>query len=270
MFHLRLLALLLALLPFHYSSSLEDDVLVQEVFELYAPKSDITEEIVLELASPNVLSLQGELSKDLPESQYNFDLTLDQVGQTFEDVTHDAFLAIQKGHYEAADILYRKALKLDPENADILFAIGYTNQKLGKNQIAKKFYREVLQNDQYYVRAFKNFFTIISTEDPVHAITKLQEMAKVNPFHPVIIAELSHVYHRVGNSQLALKYILKALELEPHNGEHHCDAGILYEEMKDYETAKYYYSESLKRLRPDSECDREAVKEKILYLKHNL
>ena len=255
------------LLCWSSSFALEDKALVEEVFDLYTPKKGDNEDIVLELASPSLLNLQSEGAENFPPSQHSFDLTLDQVGQSFEDIVNDAYLAAYKGHYEAADVLYRKAWKLDPENADILFAIGYTNQRLGNNQIAKQFYREVLKHDQYYVKAFRNFFIIISKEDPSFAIAKLSEMVEANPLHPVILSELSHVYDQVGNMQLALKYILKALEVDPENAGFHCDAGILYEDMKDYETAKYHYSEALKYLSDEPECDKEVLKSKILFLK---
>src|SRR3989344_5399770 len=64
--------------------------------------------------------------------------------------------------WEEALKLNKKILKVEPQNVDALARLARVNMELGKFNLAKKFYSEVLQYDPYNPIAIKNLKIIKS------------------------------------------------------------------------------------------------------------
>lgn len=253
-----------------------NEVTEDEIFQLYKPDYQDEEPIILDFGTDLVkidanTTISDERSiKDLRKQNIDIDLTIEQEPEidAFEELVNDGLLALNKGHYEAADVLYRKALKFDPDNNDIFFAIGYANQMMGKNNIAKDYYKKVLKNDKFYEKAFQNYFTILAYENPSFTIKKLREMVQTNPYHPVILSQLGSTYFSINNMQLALRYFLRALQMDPDNAHYNYKTAIIYEQLKDFETASEFYNNTLKYMDDvdDIELNRQDIIERIRYL----
>lgn len=192
----------------------------------------------------------------------------DAMAVTLDDLLRDAGLALSSGHFESADILYRKALVGNETNTDILYAIGLANQKMHNYLVAKEFYRRVLVLDPNHNDAFKNFFRILSLENVSYAKDKLLSIAKNNE-RPVVFSELALIYNNEGDLQLALKYAKKALDLAPQDAEYNYNMAVIYDKLKDYETAIFFYNRVLKFYEGEGVIDRDAIMERIMFLNHN-
>lgn len=278
-FLVKFIFLLIASVSFSLKCSAQE-AKEEEIFNLYTPDYQNEEPIVLDFGADLVkitsdVTTTGSNKRDLDDlKSRKIDITIedttphDQGIETFEEFVNDGLLALSKGHYEAADILYRKALKFDSQNNDIFFAIGYANQMMDNNEIAKDFYKRILKTDKYYVKAFQNFFSILAHENPSYTIQKLKEMAQNNPYHPVILSQLGATYFKVNNLQLALKYYLRALQMDPQNAQYNYNTAIIYEQLKDYEFAIQYYENTLKHMDDYENADlsRVEIAERIRYL----
>lgn len=247
------------------------EVKEDEIFNLYKPDFVNEEEVIILDFTPDLVQITPEFSEAKGVESLTsptIDINVEQERPTpevvtFEDLTSDGLLALKKGHYEAADVLYRKALELEPENTDVLFAIGYANQMMDKNNVAKEFYKKILKVDKYYVKAFQNFFAILVKENPSYAIQKLKEMVQANPYHPVILSQLGAVYFHINDLQLALRYYLRAIQMDPDNAGYFYNIAVIYEQLKDYETAIQYYEKTLHYIDENSAFNRLEILEKI-------
>lgn len=73
-----------------------------------------------------------------------------------------AIEAALESNWEAALKLNKKILKVEPQNVDALARLARANMELGKSNLAKKFYTEVLKYDPYNPIALKNLKIIKS------------------------------------------------------------------------------------------------------------
>lgn len=78
------------------------------------------------------------------------------------NVSQAAIEAALSSNWEAALKLNKKILKTEPQNIDALARLARANMELGKRNLARKFYNEVLKYDPYNPIALKNLKIIKS------------------------------------------------------------------------------------------------------------
>lgn len=78
------------------------------------------------------------------------------------NLSHQAIDAALNANWIEALKLNKKILKMEPQNVDALSRLARANMELGKYNLAKKFYNEVLKNDPYNPIATKNLKIIKS------------------------------------------------------------------------------------------------------------
>src|SRR3990167_7858363 len=74
----------------------------------------------------------------------------------FSSLYHKAIDAALDSRWEEAVKINRKIMKLDPQNVDALNRQAKAYMELGKSNLAKKYYSEVLKVDPYNPIALKN------------------------------------------------------------------------------------------------------------------
>lgn len=78
------------------------------------------------------------------------------------NLSQQAIEAALESNWGAALKLNKKILKVEPQNVDALARLARVNMELGKSNLAKKFYTEVLKYDPYNSIALKNLKIIKS------------------------------------------------------------------------------------------------------------
>ena len=95
--------------------------------------------------------------------------------------------------------------------------IGQAHDELGKHEIAKQFYHNLID-----------------------------DLLKTSKDSPDSLNTIGGAYIRLGDYEKGLKYSKKALKFEPQSEHHLHNVGWAYMEMKEYEKAIKYYEQSLK------------------------
>lgn len=124
------------------------------------------------------------------------------------NLNHQAIEAALSSNWDQALKLNKKILKVEPQNVDALARLARVNMELGKSNLAKKFYSEVLKYDPYNPIAIKNLKIIKSfksngAENHINGHSKLspslflQEPGKTKIVSLLKVAEpqkLSHIF----------------------------------------------------------------------------
>ncbi len=134
-------------------------------------------------------------------------------------------------NYEKAEMLYKNALKIDPSFAQILkrLTVVYLLQDNTKDALTYINMVDEVERDVDYFLLKSECFTIDKKYN--EAINILQEGLKSNPTNTHILSMIASLYEETGQKKEALKYIEKAIEIEPNNHIYQNFLGFLYAEM---------------------------------------
>lgn len=227
--------------------------------------------IVIKYDSP-----KKSLPKSLNEagSFANFDLKIQTLdGNTdINSLIHTAYRASTSGQSEAALTIYKEALKQDEQNQNILFGLASIYHKLGQFTEAKLYYKKLLTMNPDYSKALNNYLLLLSEESPMEALNELKKMETENPDYSPIIAQIGMIYARMGEYDLAEKYLRKALLLSPEVVNYRYNLAVIYDQMKRYKEAVNLYQqlidmESTGHALPQS---REAIRDRLMNVRSKI
>lgn len=118
----------------------------------------------------------------------------------------------QAGHLVQAEALYRKALKITPDNADVIHLLGVLNQQVGK---------------------------------PAEAIKLIQRAALINPGNPYYLCSLAEAYLASNNHDKAIESYQQALSMNPQLVDAHNNLGVLLMQRQSDEVADKHFRQAL-------------------------
>lgn len=116
-----------------------------------------------------------------------------------------ASIYLNKGQYQKAIDLYKKALNINPDSPQTWYKLGRTYIELKDYQKAIDCYRQVL---------------------------------KIDPGSIIVLNDLGWVYEVTGDYQKSIEYFLKYLKYNPDDPEIYFKLGIVYLEAKNSPEAK--------------------------------
>lgn len=156
-----------------------------------------------------------------------------------------AYEALSLGYDEVAINTYKDILKLEPENKLAMFglATSYHNNKQYKQ--AMEMYEKILHKHPDYKEAFNNFVLLLSQEHPSKAIVELKKLEKSHPNFAPILAQIGVINHKIGNNQQAVKYLAKALRIEPNNVVYRYNLAVALDNLGDKDSARKLYRQVL-------------------------
>lgn len=117
-----------------------------------------------------------------------------------------------KDDYKVALAYYNNALRVLPDNPEILYAIGLLNQEEGKGEEAKTAYREILEIDKQNEDAFYN---------------------------------LGYIYLQEDSFEMAKKHFGMAIAVSPASARSYYMRGYCAEQMEDFSRAKKDFEQAL-------------------------
>lgn len=176
----------------------------------------------------------------------NVSLSKEEKEEKQEDILLQAYKSAMLGQFEASLFLYKKALKNDPKNVDILFGLGSLYQKLNQYDEAKAAYKEIFAIDPKYQKAVQNYISMIALESPSNALKELAILEKANPEFSPVQAQIGMVLAGIGDYVNAEKYLKRAIELSPEIVNYRYNLAVVYDHLNSYENAIILYNQTLK------------------------
>jgi Flp pilus assembly protein TadD/Tol biopolymer transport system component len=119
------------------------------------------------------------------------------------------------GNYDGAVRIYRRALQIEPDNVELLNALGFSLFQQGKSQEAVVELEKALEVDPKHWKAHNNMaLASIDLGELELAEAHYRESLAIEP-QPAIYNDLGFVLERMGLSEDAIAAYRKALELDP-------------------------------------------------------
>ena len=123
------------------------------------------------------------------------------------------------GELETAISFYEKAISIKSEYVDAHYNLGSANHKLGRLDSAVTSYKKVVAISPNYAKTHNNkilsviyFFSKQLIPD---AIDVLEELIKYSPYDALLFNMTGGCYASQGETDLAIKFYEKALDLKP-------------------------------------------------------
>jgi tetratricopeptide (TPR) repeat protein len=202
----------------------------------------------------NITPTTPEAAKDKKEGKVNFnqngytytmsEVEPEKMDEEIHDITRlvsQAYRALDLGQTEAAKEYFKKALKKEPANVDALFGLGAIYQQEDQMTEAKALYGEALDIEPNNVDLLNNYLVLLGKESPDEAIKELEKLEKINKQMPLIPMQIGLIYADQKNYKKAIKFINRAIMLDPENVMNMYNAAIVLDKMGDYDQAVSYY-----------------------------
>ena len=153
---------------------------------------------------------------------------------------------VEKGEYQAADSLYRFAIKIDSLNPRLYSDLGYFYSFQGNSELAEENYLKAVKlNPENYVSIYELAAFYYSENRFDDAIREMKNALKLAPGHLTILYGLGTCYFGIGNIDEALKTFKTINEIDSTQSHILQNIGSCYLYKGDYESASRYYTRAL-------------------------
>lgn len=154
-----------------------------------------------------------------------------------------AYNSLMGGETEVAVRIYKDILNVDPTNEEALFGLAATYHRTGQTDNARPLYGRLLKQNPAHREALNNFLMLVSNEAPQEALNELSNLEQRYPTFSPIPAQMSILYERLGQPEVARSKILRAIELSPENWVYKYNLAIMLDRQGEYAGASDIYKE---------------------------
>jgi len=154
------------------------------------------------------------------------------------------------GYLEQAEAYFRLAEKQDPDGADALYGLGsvYLNQQ--KNKEAREYLQRAVQSQANYPgmmpNAWNNLGIVAAREGNTdEAIEYFLKALELNPEHVVALGNLGSAYRQKEDWENARIVLERALRVNPDDAEANFSLGMLYAQCNDLARGYEYLQKAL-------------------------
>lgn len=156
----------------------------------------------------------------------------------------------RQGQLDAAELLYRQALRSNPRQIDALHFLGVLTSQRGRHQDAAELIRRALAIDPRYADAWNNLGNVLAGMDRWdEAATAYQRTIELAPGNPSAHCNLGVMLLRSSRNAEAAVAFRQAIALAPELVEAHFNLGKALVAGQEYEAAIAAYRETI-RLQP--------------------
>ncbi len=154
-------------------------------------------------------------------------------------VSQIAFENHRQGNLEQAEYFYKKVLKKQPDNPDVLHMLGVLFFQLANYDLAIKYIRKALQfRPSDIAPAHYNLgCALVAKGQFDEAITQYHKAIELNPFFAAAYNNLGRALQEKGQLGEAITQYHKALELSPFFADPYCNLGYVLEEKGQFDEA---------------------------------
>ncbi len=157
------------------------------------------------------------------------------------------------GNYPGAVRIYRRGLEVEPENVELLNALGFALFQQGKSDEAVVSLEQALAVDPKHAKAHNNMaLASIDIGELELAEAHYRESLAIEP-QPAIYNDLGFVLERQGMADEAVENYRKALELDPESASAHFNLGASLTREGEFETAEGHFRAALET-KPSSQA----------------
>ncbi|MGD0813697.1 MAG: tetratricopeptide repeat protein [Verrucomicrobiota bacterium] len=157
---------------------------------------------------------------------------------------------VKKGNVDEAIFHYRKALEINPKNAQACFNLGNSLRKKGNMDEAITQYRTALEINPHYAQACNNLGTLFFQEERLQdAINQFQKALEIQPDYAEAHYNLGLALHTEGRLDEAIAHYEKALQVQPNYAECRYNLGNVFDQQGRLDEARAQFQEAL-RIKP--------------------
>lgn len=144
----------------------------------------------------------------------------------------------EKGFNAAALEEYKKALSINPDDADIYNNLGIYYNKMHRFDDAIRHLMQCLRIKPNHAKAYNNLGVVLTKQRRLdEAVRAFQQAIALNHLYPDAHNNLGIAYYRKGLMDMAEYEFKLAIEIEPYHAEAHNDLGILYNDKHLFDDA---------------------------------
>ena len=168
---------------------------------------------------------------------------------------------------EAAKLL----IEMDPNSFESNFNFALALQRLGKNELAQKYYKEALLIKPNDIEASNNLGKLFFDQGDIRSAIRLLDKADLsNSRKPAILHNMGVALYAVGELDKAKKYLQRSAELDPATGDPHYSLGLIAKDRTDYDAAHYHFSTAIQRCDIETSMYTDSVAQKWLLARYSL
>ena len=155
------------------------------------------------------------------------------------------------GNLQEAEILYRKAIEINPNFAESYYNLGITLQKLSKYKEAEFYTRKAIKIKPNHAKAHLHLGIILKNHGKlVEAEIAYNKASKLKPDSAEVHINLGDILQGLGKLQEAELSYRKGIELKPNYADAHINLGTILQDLGKSQEAELSYRKAIK-LKPD-------------------
>lgn len=152
----------------------------------------------------------------------------------------------EQGNYTAAATEFQQAMLANPSNPDYVANYAKARMKLGDTQGAEQLYRQALSIAPSHQPAYHGLAeTMIADGRSEEAASLLTTWAATQPYVPESHIELAWIQREMGQTDVAVQSLQRALQVNPNHATALAHLGQYYEETGHPDQAVAVYQRSL-------------------------
>lgn len=155
------------------------------------------------------------------------------------------FDAFNRGDFALAQVEYERAQKSDPRNTDALHGLAAIALRQGRNDQADLLYRRIVEADPQDAVATAALINSRAQIDPNAAESRLKSLAAAQPELAAPHFSLGNLYARHGRWSEAQQAYFRAYGAEPDNPDILYNLAISLEHLRQNRLAAQYYSQAI-------------------------
>lgn len=179
-----------------------------------------------------------------------------------------AAIMLQRDQPEEALLIYNQLLRNNPRDRISLLGRAAALQKLGRNLMAVSAYEDVLSAFPGDEWALVNLLGLVSAQEPGRALAQLERLQRLNPTAALLPAQIGMIQMAQGNFEMAARSLEKATSLDPENAKYVFNLAVLYDKWGQSQSALRYYRRCLEMAlhNPDGQIPMETVRQRMAFL----
>lgn len=141
---------------------------------------------------------------------------------------------------------FELALQLDSTSSLIYSYLGWLYSELGENAMSDSFYTKALELNPLNPTILNNFaYSLIERSVRLNYAKQLIELAlRFDPKEPNYLDTYGWLFYRLGNYDLAIKYISESIEIDGTRAEPYMHLGEIYQVLGNIDLARKYYEKA--------------------------
>lgn len=169
----------------------------------------------LEDGQNNTRRDEYEPSQDEKDEEYVEELEIVSP-YSADELVENADNAYEDQDYDKALSLLKEANLKEPQNAEILFKLGFLSTKVGDNTMAIRYYKQSLDVDKYDELVHNSLASVYREENEfASAKMHLNDSLSINDKNPITYFNYGNLMLDMKNEDVAVEMYTKALELDP-------------------------------------------------------